>query len=252
MRNRYVLFFALSLFTLSATAADWPAPIQRLADQGLTIVKRFDAPGGLTGYAARAGQTPVALYLTPDGEHVVVGTLFDAKGHDLSRNALASPADASDTETLWAQLADAHWIADGPSDAPRTVYVFTDPNCPYCHRFFEASRAWVRAGRVQLRHIPVGIMAATSPGQAAAWLTADDPTAAYRQHEKDYAQGGIKPLADIPPAVHEQILANNALMAGLGIHGTPGIIYRDTDGQIAIHQGMPQGKQLTAVLGPHP
>ena len=75
--KRRILCLGLCLACVSglAHAADWPAPIQRLADQGVTVIKKIDAPEGMTGYAAKAGQRPVALYLTPDGKHVIIGTL---------------------------------------------------------------------------------------------------------------------------------------------------------------------------------
>ncbi|MGB7754827.1 MAG: thiol:disulfide interchange protein DsbG [Salinisphaera sp.] len=254
MAVRFRCLFALIalLGAAVASAANWPAPIQQMADKGLTIVKRFDAPGGLTGYAARAGHTPVALYLTPDGHHVIVGTMLDEHGHNLSEAALDAAITKPQQQSAWPQLAAATWIADGPESAPRTVYVFTDPNCPYCHRFYEAARPWVKAGKVQLRTILVGILKPSSPGKAAAILSAKNPVAAYRRHEADYRTGGIKPLEDIPPALSDKLTANNALMTGLGIRGTPGIVTRDAQGRIHIHQGMPQGDTLTAILGPKP
>ncbi|MGN8159653.1 thiol:disulfide interchange protein DsbG [Salinisphaera sp. RV14] len=236
----------------AARAGDWPAPIQQLADKGLTVVKRFDAPGGLTGYAARAGHTPVALYLTPDGHHVIVGTMLDAHGHDLSQKALDAAITQPQQQSAWPQLEAATWIADGPASAPRTVYVFTDPNCPYCHRFYEAARPWVKAGKVQLRTILVGVLKPSSPGKAAAILAAKNPVAAYRRHEADDRTGGIQPLNPVPSSLSGKLAANDALMTGLGIRGTPGIVTRDKQGGIHIHQGMPQGDTLTDILGPKP
>lgn len=264
MVSRLLVAVALAGLAVAASATPrWPAPIQTMADRGLSIIGRFDAPGGLTGYAARAGRTPVALYLTADGQHVIVGTLMDANGQNLTRPALArltgqaagpDTKDSADTGAgdVWQALKKSHWIADGANDAPRTVYVITDPNCPYCHRFYDASRPWVKAGRVQLRHVIVGVLEPSSPGKAAALLAADDPTRAYRRHEARYREGGITALSDIPPALQDKITANDLLMSSLGIRGTPGIVYRKPDGDIAIHQGMPQGDDLTAILGPPP
>ncbi|MES1936755.1 disulfide isomerase/thiol-disulfide oxidase [Salinisphaera hydrothermalis C27AD] len=247
------LFALLALLSASAaSAADWPAPIQQMADKGLTIVKRFDAPGGLTGYAARAGHTPVALYLTPDGHHVIVGTMLDEHGNNLSQKALDAIINKPQQQSAWAQLKAATWIADGADDAPRTIYVFTDPNCPYCHRFFEKARPWVKAGKVQLRTILVGVLKPSSPGKAAAILAAKDPVAAFRRHEAHYRTGGIKPLANIPSKLADELSANDALMTALAIRGTPGIVTRDDQGHIHIHQGMPQGDALTDILGPRP
>lgn len=233
-------------------ANDWPKPIQQMADKGLTIVKRFDAPGGLTGYAARAGHRPVTLYLTPDGHHVVVGTMLDEQGHNLSEKALDASIGGDTHDSTWSQLESSTWIADGSDEAPRKIYVFIDPNCPYCHRFYEAARPWVKAGKAQLRTILVGVLKPSSPGKAARILSADDPVAAYRNSEAHYKTGGVKPLDPVPSGLKHKITANDALMTGLNIRGTPGIITRDDNGKIHVHQGVPQGDALTDILGPRP
>lgn len=254
MSSRFRLVIAL-LCLLAAGAVqadDWPAPIQKMADRGLKIVKSFDAPGGLTGYAARAGHTPVALYLTPDGKHVVVGKMLDENGNNVSQKALDAAINKPDKNSTWQQLESTTWIADGADDAPRKIYVFIDPNCPFCHHFYEDARPWVKAGKVQLRTILVGVLKPSSPGKAAALLSAKDPVAAYRQHEAHYSSGGIKPLDDIPSRLSDKITTNNALMTSLNIRGTPGIVSRDSDGKIHVHQGVPQDDTLTDILGPKP
>lgn len=241
---------AIAASDSSSEARHWPAPIQQMADKGLTIVKAFDAPGGLKGYAAKAGHRPVPLYLTPDGQHVIIGTLLDAQGKNLSRPQLEAAIVAPRQQNAWPQLTASHWIADGKQSAPRTIYVFTDPNCPYCHKFYEDARPWVNAGKVQLRQVVVGVLRPSSPGKAAALLAAKDPSAAYHDHEKHYQTGGIKPMKAVPSALQDKVIANNTLMSELGIRGTPGIVYKDENGKIQIHQGAPHGKTLEAIMGP--
>ncbi|MES1923998.1 thiol:disulfide interchange protein DsbG [Salinisphaera sp. T31B1] len=245
-----VVVFAGSLVSGPTVAQPWPAPIRQIQEKGVTIVKQFDAPGGMTGFAARAGSRPIALYLTPDGQHVIVGTLLDAEGNNLSKPQLDAAITRPDTQSAWPLLEKASWIADGDDDAPRTLYVFTDPNCPYCHKFYEDARPWVESGKVQLRHIPVGILKPSSPGKAAALLAADDPAKAMARHEARYRSGGIEPLDDVPADLHDRVAANNMLMSDLGIQGTPGIFYKDADGTIQVKQGVPQGAALEHVMGP--
>lgn len=242
---------ALAVFAASASAQPWPAPIQAVADRGIEIVKEFDAPGELTGYAAHAGHRSVALYLMPDGEHVVVGTMLDAQGNELTSKVL----DRIDRETMasdgpiWPRLEDSHWVADGSEDADRVVYVFTDPNCPYCHKFWKQARPWVESGSVQLRHIMVGILKPTSPGKAAAILGASDSGAALKRNEHAFDNGGIDPMSSISDATRTQLEANRDLMRSLNLYGTPGIVYRDEQGDIQTLQGMPRQQQVQAVLG---
>lgn len=235
---------------LTAQAEKWPAPIKALESQGVEVVGRFDAPGGLKGYAGLMGQQPLALYLTPDGKQVIVGTMLDAKGTNLSQAPLDKLVSKPMTAKVWSQLEKTSWIGDGSKTAARVVYTFTDPNCPYCNKFWKDAQPWVKAGKVQVRHILVGILAESSPGKAAALLSADDPSAALAQHEQQQAGGGIKPLPQMPAKARAQLDAHQALMQQLGASATPTTFYKDDAGKLQMVQGAPQGDTLAKLLGP--
>lgn len=241
---------ALFGISLAAQAEGWPAPIKALEAQGMEIIGGFEAPGELTGYAALVKQQPVTLYLTVDGKYVIVGQLFDSKGGNLSDEPLDRLVGKHLAEKGWKLLASSTWIGDGDKDAPRVVYTFTDPNCPYCHKFWNAARPWVNAGKVQLRHVMVGILGPTSPGKAAALLSAKDPQAALTQHELQRAGGGIKPLSTIPAEIRAQLDANQKLMERMGASVTPTIFYRDAGGMLKMTQGAPSEEKLNDILGP--
>lgn len=235
---------------VDAAVDSLPAPIAKLADQGLTIVKQFDAPGELSGYAARVRGNRLALYLTPDGQHVIVGSLFDADGTNLTRRKLKAILGSSGISKPWKKLAASQWIGSGNPDAPVTVYEFVDPNCPYCHQFFEATRKWVKSGRVQIRHILVAILKPSSFGKAAAILQAEDPEAAFKRHQHHYPSGGIDPAGTIKPSTKKAIAANTRLMSQLEIRGTPGIVYRGDSGDLHIIQGLPDKTGLKKIMEP--
>jgi len=227
-----------------------PAPIKGLQKLGFEVVSEFDAPGGLRGFAGVVGgQQPAAAYLTPDGKHVVVGSLFDAQGNDVGRDLLTAKVAGPMTAKIWSQLENSAWVADGKADAPRVVYTFGDANCPYCHRFWDAARPWVDAGKVQLRHIMVGVIREDSPGKAAAIIGAKDPSAALLENERGFERGGIKPVA-ISADVGRKLEANQALMVELGFQGTPGILFKDAEGNVQRRSGMPQGNDLELMFGP--
>ncbi|MDC6641837.1 hypothetical protein OEZ79_27130, partial [Leclercia adecarboxylata] len=64
--------------------ADRPAVLKGIEKHGFEVIGEFDAPGGLRGFAGVVGgQQPAAAYVTADGKHVVVGSLFDANGEDV-------------------------------------------------------------------------------------------------------------------------------------------------------------------------
>ena len=252
-------------FAATPLRAPLPAPLQALEKQGLSVVGTFPTPGGVTAYAAHMGTEPVALYLTADGKHVIAGTLFDAGGKNLTTDALAKMLDKPIADAIWGQLEKSHWIADGRDDAPRTVYVFTDPNCPYCNKLWADARPWVDAGKLQLRHVMVGILTPTSAGKAAALLNEKNPAAALDAYERGHTASnaktltsgrpkplgdeGLKPLAPVPPALQARLDANAKVMASYGLRATPALVWKDASGKVQMRQGAPEG-DLAAIFGP--
>ena len=235
-----------------AAAAERPAVLKGIEKHGFEVIGEFDAPGGLRGFAGVVGgqQPAAAAYVTADGKHVVVGSLFDANGEDVGEAPLEKLVAKPMSERTWKKLDESAWVRDGRADAPRVVYTFSDANCPYCHRFWEAARPWVDAGKVQLRHVMVGVIREDSPAKAAAILTAPNPSAALLENERLFDRGGIKPAASLTAEVANKLDANQVLMIELGFQGTPGILFKDAQGMVQRRSGMPQGDDMTVVLGP--
>ncbi len=227
-----------------------PEVIRNLEQQGVEIMGEFQAPGGLRGFAGVSNGSPVTLYVTPDGAHAVAGTLLNAKGEDVSAAEVDRLVMQPMSQKVWAQLERSQWVVDGDPKAKRVVYAFTDPNCPYCHRFWEASRRWVQSGKVQIRHILVGVIRADSANKAAAILTAKSPSDAFTLNEQRQADGGIQGVEKIPAAVQAKLDANARLMEQLGFRGTPGILFRDEKGVVESRSGMPAPEDMRTVLGP--
>lgn len=247
---QFAVFLGLLGMAMGAQAKDWPAPIKALEAKGVEVIGTFDAPGGLSGYAGMIEQQPLAIYLTADGKQAIVGAMIDAQGVDLSQEPLNRLVSKPMTEKVWKLLEGSSWIADGAKNAPRVIYTFTDPNCPYCNKFWKDARPWVKAGKVQVRHVIVAILGPTSPGKAAALLSAQDPQAALTQHEQQHGSGGIKPLAQVSPKARAQLDANQMLMQQLGFSATPTTLYKDGDGNLKNMQGAPSAEMLGRILGP--
>ncbi|WNH47235.1 thiol:disulfide interchange protein DsbG [Stenotrophomonas aracearum] len=230
--------------------ANRPAVLQGIEKHGFEVMGEFDAPGGLRGFAGLVGgQQPAAAYVTADGKNVMVGTLFNEKGEDVGAAPLEKLVEKPMSDKIWNKLDASAWVRDGRADAPRVVYTFSDANCPYCHRFWEAARPWVDSGKVQLRHVMVGVIREDSPAKAAAILGAPNPSAVFLQNEHDFSKGGIKPAAKITPELANKLDANQVLMVELGFQGTPGILFRDAQGIVQRVSGMPQGEDMEKVMG---
>lgn len=232
-----------------AEITDMPPVVQALEGQGFNVMQEFQVEGDVRAFAGVAGDRPVAVYVLADG-NAIAGTRLNAKGEPIDevilQDLVAKPMGDQD----WAQLESATWVLDGKADAPRVVYTFTDANCPYCHLFWEAARPWVDSGKVQLRHLLVGVIKEDSPAKAAAILVASDPSAALLENEHKFDQGGITPAESVPDDVLKTIGENQMLMLSMGFRGTPGIVVRGDDGMIQKYHGMPQADALAEVLGP--
>lgn len=260
-----LIALASAATSMAFAAPPLPAPLKALEKKGLSIVGTFPGAGGLTAYAAHAGTEPIALYLTPDGKHVIAGTMFDATGKNLTATGLEKAVSQPMTDAVWGTLENSHWIADGRQNAPRTVYVFTDPNCPYCNKLWADARPWVDSGKVQLRHVMVGILTPSSAGKAAALLGDKNPAAALDAHERGHVESNaktlasgrpkplgddsLKPLAVVPPLIADKLDANAALMASFGLRATPALVWKDAKGGVQMRQGAPES-DLVAIFGP--
>lgn len=272
LRSRLPAFATLGAIAAAAIAAaaamanpGRPAALQAIEKQGVTVVGTFPAPGGLTAWAGYVGQRPVSLFVTPDGKHVIAGTLLDANGEEVAQAALEQAVRGPMTAGVWDKLEAGHWIEDGRAGAPRVVYVFTDPNCPYCNKFWADARPWVDSGKVVLRHVMVGILTPTSAGKAAALLADKDPAAALAAYERGHmaqngqsiaagrarplGDAGLKPLKNIPAEVQAKLETNERLMASLGLQATPAMVWRDASGTVQMRTGAPPSA-LAAILGP--
>lgn len=238
----------ISTLAIGLAAQQYPAPIRQLQADGVDIAESFDAPGGLKGYVGTYNGRQIEIYLTPDGEHALVGTLLDAQGEPIAREHLARAAAAG---LDWNSFAETHWVAEGDPAADKVIYAFMDPNCPYCAAFWERAQPYLKKGGVQLRHIMVGLLREDSPAKAATILAADDPAAALARHERSMKQGGVEADPAVPARFLKQVEENTRFMRDLSIRATPTIVFKDSQGRVQQVQGLPSESLMdTQIFGP--
>ena len=119
-------------------------------------------------------------------------------------SALSLPiACAAETATdhdknFWQALTHTQYIQEGIKGP--LVYLFMDPNCPYCHELYAWLQNPVAAKKIRLRIVVVGFLAPSSKAKAAAILGAGDPLAALQKNEAGFAIRDGKPEGGIAPA----------------------------------------------------
>ena len=231
-----------------AIASPVPEPLEFIEKQGGEVVNAFHAPSGFTGYIIDFRGNALTVYLSENKQYLFTGKMLDSTGRDMGETALDAYITGPQSEKNWQALASSNWISDGSKDAEKVIYTFTDPNCPYCKKFWQQARPWVEAGKVQIRHILVGILKADSFDKSAAILSADDPATALHQHESGN-EINVRTNASLSDNVKEKLNANHTLMQRLGVSATPAIYYKNSKNAVSLQMGLPGPSQLEEIMG---
>jgi len=211
---------------------------QHIEKQGFVFVKQIPAPKGMTGWVGHEDQYSNTVFISNDDKYYIKGELFDAQGKSLSNEQIEKHMKKAVLDDVWKTLEKSTWIQDGKPDAPRVVYVFSDPNCPYCYKFWQAARPWVKSGKVQLRHIQVGVIREESRGQVATLLMSKNPAAVFNDINKNKGKKQLKKMEKIPVEIAAKIDANQALMGKYGFFSTPSMVWKNNQGEFKSAQGL--------------
>jgi thiol:disulfide interchange protein DsbG len=253
-RTLATLTLALLMGTsLGARAEDYPKQIEMATQGGGKVVQTFQAASQLKGWVLSKGGRYTLVFTTPDGKTLIVGELIDDSGKNLTAEYARQYLPKPDLAALFPELEHSANLVEGARKSPKSViYVFFDPNCPFCHLTWKALQPYEKAG-LQVRWVPVAYLMQTSPGKAAAILEAKDRTAAFRQNEEKYNEerheGGIDPLSKPSANTVRQLQANNELMQKFGAFGTPALVWKDSQGKIQMKSGLPRLSELPAITG---
>jgi len=218
--NAHLKLMSGLILSLSAAQAFAAIPIikQQLEKEGFSFVKQIEAPAQMTGWAGHMQQ----------------------KGDNVTVDALNKHVKQSVLDDVWKSLGKSAYIQDGNVNAPRIVYVFSDPNCPYCHMFWEKARPYVKSGKVQLRHIQVAVIRPESRGQAATLLAATNPAKVFEEFNTAKGKHKLKEMKQIPANIAQKIESNEEMMTKYGFYATPAMIWKNSKGQMETASGLPK------------
>lgn len=251
----FAVLIAVSTGVASAATAatsDVDPGIASLQEKiGFNIIKSFETPApGVTGYVIESGDAKTGIVYGL-GDYVLSGALMDAQGKNLTEQYAASQLPKPDYGAVAELLAqDSYLVSEGPEDAPE-IYVFADPNCVFCHKFWQQTRDWVAEGKVQLHWVMVAFLKPSSLGYSAAIMAAEDRAGALRAFEESFGQNGagIRELDPIPTELKAALDEHRQQMAALDFSGTPGLLFKDASGQWQGQTGVPRKSALATALG---
>lgn len=205
--------------------------------------KVFPGPGGLTGIEVSMEGHPTIAYATADGQYLVAGPVLNQQGQDAAHadmiklGLIPKPASAA---VLAEKAAHADSFVLGTKGPELTAFV--DPNCIYCHKFYEEAKPLIAAGKLRVRYVVVAFLKPSSAGKAAAILGASDPATAMAANEKGFdeatEEGGITPAKNPDPATLAAVENNTKLLSESGEVATPTLIYCNAHNQAVLAHGL--------------
>ncbi|MGK9450292.1 thioredoxin domain-containing protein [Acidithiobacillus caldus] len=150
-----------------------------------------------------------------------------------------------------------HGFVWGQKTAPAKAIVFFDPNCLWCHRFFEQVQSGVAAGKARYLMIPVAILKKSSAAKAERIMQSANPQATFLRDERGFdentEEGGLPRTFPAAKQTIKNLLAiNTAVLADLegGKPATPTFIVSTAQGP-ALHEGFvptPQARKDKKLL----
>lgn len=226
-RSIRVAAIAGLMLSVNANASDYPPALEYMVSSGAAeVVDTFETEtSDLDGYVVKQ----------PDGSHVIVygmgdyamaGVLVNPDGDNLTKQYSATHIPKPDHSSVGEQLAGNEFlVSEGSEDAPE-IYVFSDPNCPYCKKFFTESRQLVEEGKVRIHWVMVAFLHQTSETISSAVMSGGvEVLAQAKTTDRQKA-----PKASNVPASHaNELEENNKAMSAVGISGTPGFLYKNGD-----------------------
>lgn len=235
-----------------AFAADYPKVIRTFVDRGVKVEKDFAAASGLTGWVLSNDAGYSIVFTSADGKTLIVGDLLDENGASLMKEYADKYFPRTALQPLFNELEQRVYVAEGAlGEAKSILYVFLDTNCPYCHLTWKMLQAYEKAG-LQVRWVLVAYLAPTSLPKAVSILEAADRTATLRKVMQEFGRdrGGVVNItAKVKPEIAATLQKNLELMQRFGIKGTPGLVWKDRDGRIAVKAGMPRLSELPRITG---
>lgn len=242
--------------------------LKRISSTGATVyeIGSRSLNHGLQGVYAVNGDIFRVFYVTPDGQAVIGGVLWEQDGHNVTRDTIAPIKGAVPTVTLTGAKAGATPPGQmrpapdttlspemvkrvkqasvglvGQDGRPRLTMVI-DPLCPWSIRALGELEPFITRGDIQLALLPIAINdyengnASTPAATALLSVVPFEMEAAWQKIIDLHHVADDMPRTD-EAALHLQ--QNMDVAHALGVRGTPTLIWRDKAGVSHVTEGLP-------------
>lgn len=184
----------------------------------------FEGPDGLVGImtepASGAGGKQI-VWSSDNFEVVLPSEAISKNGEPQNAKYLQEENNFISTNELMDKLQDEGFIVgtSGP-----LLSVFMDPNCIFCHNFYNEAAPLVKSGKLRVRYLMVGFLKPDSTERAATIISSSNPAKALEKDEKAFDKGGAPVSEDITDEDRQKVADLTALMNSAGGGGTPAIV----------------------------
>lgn len=235
-----------------ALSKEYPEIIEGLVKKGMKIEKSFPVVSGMTGWVVSQNGRYIILYTTKDEKTLIAGGLYDNNGNDITEGHKDKYVPKPDWSGAYKELKNASYVKEGRTKKPKNViYVFFDPNCPYCHKAWRSLQPYEQAG-LQVRWIPVAYLSPSSLSKAMKIIGASNRTDAFRKGMTNFARdrsAAADLTAKDDPKVAGLLQKNSLLMSKFRLTGTPAFVWKNGKDEVQVMPGMPKPTQLPLITG---
>lgn len=235
-----LLFMIVTVFNVAQANDTLPEVLLDLIAKGNKIEK-LPMKHGLEAYLMIRGQNKQPIYLTPDKQAFVAGLLFNKEGmvtdeqlNSSSEKIISNNKKASVFDKL--NRATAFTLGEGGPE----IYVFSDPNCFYCHKFWAEASLYLYKNPLTINIIPIDIIRPKNE-LASKILSSDNPRQTFIRHEAAALKNKNTLFSNKATLTSsEKIISNNKLFFSFGFDKTPSFVYTMPDGELYTISGIPR------------
>lgn len=222
-----------------------PTVIREAVDNGHFSIKRqmpVTELDGVTAFLVIGNDDQEYVYWVDDEQNYVsTGSLITNNGVNLTERYLKLYG-SDDTDKLMA-LNDGGLVLKSSQNTNdnSAMYVFYEPFCGYCKKFHKEIAPYIESG-LDVRLVPVSFLRKNSPNVIQALKDSDDLFSALTQSDK----GQLATVNQANGDTIAELSKNSKVMRSLGIRGTPGVVYANSDGKFKV-QPTPTGATLDRI-----